>query len=98
MEVDWAYLMADLVRHLVKIARNAKSKAGTPLSPYLAHLHVKNELLKPGKQQNYDEFLDIQNYGGMESKSGKESKVLDLPAPSLTSSPRPPKRSQPRGT
>lgn len=31
LEVDWAYLMTNLVKHLVRTTRNVKSKSGTPL-------------------------------------------------------------------
>lgn len=57
--VDWAYMMADLVKQLVKIARNTRSKAGTPLFVYLSHLYAKHELLKPEEQEMYEELLDI---------------------------------------
>lgn len=68
-----------------------------PLSPYLAHLYAKSKLLKSGEQEIYYQFMDIQNYGGSESDSGKESEGLDLPAPSLADSPRPSKLNQPKG-
>lgn len=70
----------------MKTARNAKSKAGTPLSPYMAHLYAKNELLKQEEQQTYEELLDIQKYGGPEYSSGKESNLAEFPIPSPTGS------------
>ena len=92
--IDWASLMTDLVRTLVKTARNPKSKAGTPLAPYLAHLYAKHELLRPEEQTLYEELLGIQEYGGMESDSGKESEASDLPPPPAATAPKPSKRAK----
>lgn len=43
--VDWAYLLVDLVKHLVETVQKSKSKAKTPFFVYLAHLYGKDEFL-----------------------------------------------------
>lgn len=48
----------------------------------MAHLYSKRELLKQEEQQTYEDLLEIQKYGGLESDFGKESDFLDLLAPS----------------
>ena len=92
LKIDWAHLMVDLIDRLVKNARNSKSKAGTPLAPYLAHLYAKHELLRPEAQQQYEELLNIQKYGGPESGSEPESDSPEPADPSPATSSKPGKR------
>ena len=42
--VDWASLMAELTERLIRNLRKS-TKAGTPLTPYVAHLYTRFDLL-----------------------------------------------------
>lgn len=78
IRVDWGTLMWDLADRLVKNLRKAK-KSGTPLPAYLAHLYYKYEVLSGGEQDEYEELLNIQKYGGPETDSGSDSDGAESP-------------------
>ncbi|KAL8930887.1 MAG: hypothetical protein Q9211_007204, partial [Gyalolechia sp. 1 TL-2023] len=89
--VDWATLMNELVCRLIRNLPKAK-KAGTPLPLYITHLYVKHEILTPTEQDEYEELLNIQKYGGPETDVEEGSDTSRSPVSSLEARPRSRKR------
>ena len=66
-EVDWSWLMSELIVKLLKSLPRAKS---TPLSSYLAHLYHQEELLSPEEIRSWTAQDKIWSYGDTESDAG----------------------------
>ena len=96
--VDWAHLIDDTIDKLVKNVRSSKTKSGSPLSTYLAHLYFKQELLRSDEQKDYEDSLAVQQYGGLESGEDSESDSPEPPAPSPAPSPATSSRPQRKNT
>ena len=91
--VDWAVLMQDQVLKMVKNLPKVR-KTPSALSTYIGHLYAKTEMLSPEEQNEYDELLSIQSYGGMETDSEKESDTAESPPSSPVTLQRTRKRSR----
>ena len=85
IEVDWAFIIVDIVGDLVVAFWKGK-KTGSPLLAYLSHLHNQYSLLNPKEEESYLELVHLLQYGGEEPSNrdpseGEESEDKEETSP-----------------